>query len=102
MAQNLVLGLNLAHLADAEFFFKDLAPSVTKHHGQQSSCTISKKTNDPILKLSEGPSEGQKDESDSIGRCPTNVEHTIDSFKKTRSLENRILDQRYSKTLFSH
>ena len=70
---------------------------VSNHHVQYQ-----KKTNDPILKLSEGPSEGQKDESDSIGRCPTNVECTIDSFKKTRSLENRILDQRYSKTLFSH
>ena len=32
------------------FFFKNLAPSVTKYHGHLSSCTISEKTNDPILR----------------------------------------------------
>ena len=38
-----------------EFFFKNLALSVTRYHGQLSSCTISEKTNDPILrKLSDG------------------------------------------------
>ena len=37
------------------FFFKNLASSVTRYHGHLSSCTISEKTNDPILsKLSEG------------------------------------------------
>ena len=32
------------------FFFTNLAPSVTRHHGQRSSCTISEKINDPILR----------------------------------------------------
>ena len=37
------------------FFFKNLAPSVTRYYGHLSSCTISEKTNDPILrKLSDG------------------------------------------------
>ena len=40
------------------FFFKNLASSVTRYHGQLSSCTISKKTNDPILrKLSDGQTD---------------------------------------------
>ena len=63
MAKNLVLGLILAHLAlipAANFFFKNLALPVTKCHGQLSSCTISEKTNDPILrKLSDGQTDGQ-------------------------------------------
>ena len=42
MAKNLVLGLKLAHLAQIL--------SVTRYHGQLSSCTISEKTNDPILR----------------------------------------------------
>ena len=33
------------------FFFKNLALSVTRYHGQLSSCTISEKTNDPILRI---------------------------------------------------
>ena len=44
------------------FFFGDLASSVTRYHGQLSSCTISEKTNDPILrKLSDGRTDGQTD-----------------------------------------
>ena len=36
-------------------FFKNLASSVTKYHGKLSSCTITEKNNDPILrKLSDG------------------------------------------------
>ena len=36
--------------------------SVTRYHGQLSSCTISKKTNDPILrKLSDGRTDGRID-----------------------------------------
>ena len=61
------------------FFFKNLASSVTRYHGQLSSCIISEKTKDPILrKLSHGQTDrqtdGQTDESDFTGRCPTNVE----------------------------
>ena len=67
MAKKLVLGLILAHLA-VIFFFKNLVLSVTRYHGQLLSCTISEKTNYPILrKLSD-------DQSDFIGCCPTNVE----------------------------
>ena len=37
------------------YFFKNLAPSATRYHGHLSSCTISEKSNDPILrKLREG------------------------------------------------
>ena len=44
------------------FFFKNLAPSFTRCHGQLSSCTISEKTNDPILgKLSDGQKDRQTD-----------------------------------------
>ena len=49
---------NLVHLTQiwaANFFFINLAPSVTRCYGQLSSCIISEKTNDPILrKLSDG------------------------------------------------
>ena len=42
------------------FFFKNLASSVTRYHGQLSSCTISEKTNGPILrKLSDGRKDGR-------------------------------------------
>ena len=64
-AKNLVLGLILAHLAQTwatNFFFKNLTPSVTRYHGQLSSCTISEKTNDPILrKLSDGRTDREMD-----------------------------------------
>ena len=40
------------------FFYKNLNPSVTRYHGQLSSCTISEKTNNPILrKLSDGQTD---------------------------------------------
>ena len=44
------------------FFFKNLASSVTRDHGQLSACTIWDKTNDPILrKLSDGWTDGKTD-----------------------------------------
>ena len=68
MAKELVLGLILDHFAQIWaatfffFFFKNLSRSVTRYHGQLS-CTISEKTNDPILrKLGDGQTEGQVDE----------------------------------------
>ena len=65
MAKKLFLGPILAHLAQiwaAVFFFKNLAPSVTRNRGQLSSCTISEKTNDPILrKLSDGRKDRRTD-----------------------------------------
>ena len=64
----------MAHLAQiwaTKFFFKNLAPSVTRYHGKLSSCTIlEKKLNDPILTVT----DGQTDKGDFKGRCPTNVE----------------------------
>ena len=60
------------------FFFKNLAPSVTRYHGRLSSCTILEKNKDPILKKisdgrRDGQTDGETDESDFIGRCPTNA-----------------------------
>ena len=43
-----LFGPNLGHQI---FFFKNLALSVTRYYGQLSSCTISEKTNDPILRI---------------------------------------------------
>ena len=82
MAKNLVSGPIFAHLTQiraTNFFFKILAPSDTRYHCQLSSCTVSEKTNDPILrKLSDGQTDGrtdwQTDECDFTRRCPTNVE----------------------------
>ena len=63
MTKNLVLGPILAPLAQIwapNFFLKNLAPSVTRYHGQLSTCTISEKTNNPILrKLSDGRPDGR-------------------------------------------
>ena len=65
MAKKLVLGPILTHLAQIQVvkvFFKNLARSVTRYYGQLASCTISKKTNDSILrKLSDGPTDGPTD-----------------------------------------
>ena len=44
------------------FFFKNLTPSDNRYHGQLSSCTISVRTNDLILrKLSDGRTDGRTD-----------------------------------------
>ena len=44
------------------FFFLNMAPSVSRYHGQLSSCTIPEKTNHPILtKLSDGLTDGRTD-----------------------------------------
>ena len=62
-----------------KFSLKNLASSVTRYHGQPSPCTVSQKTNDPILrKVSDGQTDGQTDESDFIGRCTTKVERPKD------------------------
>ena len=43
------------------FSLKNLASSVTRYHGQLSSCIISERTNDPILrKLSDGRTDGHR------------------------------------------
>ena len=53
------LGLLGSISSSQQFFFKNLALSVTRYHGQLPSCSISKKTNNPILrKLSDGQTDG--------------------------------------------
>ena len=45
------------------FFFKNMASSVVRYHGQLSSCTVWEKNNDPILrKLGDGRTCGRTDE----------------------------------------
>ena len=45
-----------------KFFFEILFLTDTRYHGQLSSCIISEKTNDPILrKLSDGRKDRQTD-----------------------------------------
>ena len=52
-----------------------MTSSVTRYHEQLSSCTKSEKSNDPILtKRMDERTDGQTDDSDFMGRCPTNVE----------------------------
>ena len=49
-------------LGRKNFIFKNLALSVTRYNGQLLSCTISEKTNDPILrKFSDGETDRQID-----------------------------------------
>ena len=71
MEKNLVLDLVLAHWAQIQaafFFFK----KVTRYHGQLSSCIISEKTDDPILrKICDKHTDG----CDFIGCYQTNVEN---------------------------
>ena len=44
------------------FFFKNLASSVTRYHGQVSTCKISEKAYDPILRIfSDVRTDGQID-----------------------------------------
>ena len=53
MPKNLILGPILAHLTGVwavNFFFRNLVSSVTRYHCQLSSCTMSEKTNDAILR----------------------------------------------------
>ena len=48
-------GPNSGHILFFFFFFQNLVSLITRYHGQLSSCTISGKINDPILrKLSDG------------------------------------------------
>ena len=99
--KKIVLGLTLAHLTQIrtpKFFFKNLASSVTRYHGQLSSCTISEKTNDPILRKL---SDGQTDESDFIGRCPTNVERPIREINLLINMQINISSCRTSGHYFS-
>ena len=80
-----------------------MAPSVTRYHGQLSSCTISEKTNDPILRKlndgrTDGRTDGQTDESDFIVPCPTNVKCSIVKFRKGYDTSHKV--QRDKKLVF--
>ena len=56
----------------------NLVLSVTMFYGQLLSCTISEKTNDPILReLSDGWMDGQMNQSDFMRCCPTRVKHPV-------------------------
>ena len=73
------LGQNSGH---QNLFFKSLALSVTRYHGQLSSSTISEKTNALILrKFSDWEMhrwiDRQINKRDFIGCCPTNVQCPI-------------------------
>ena len=79
-------GLDLGPFAqnsgDQFFFFQKSGLSVTRYPGQLSSCKISKKTHDIILRkfrdrISYGRMDRQTDKSDFIGRCPTDAEGPI-------------------------
>ena len=91
MLKNLILDLTYvgSKFGPRNSSFKNLASSVTRYHGQLSSCTISEKTNDLILrKFGDGRTDILVDESDFTGRCPTNVEGptTIES-ENTRNFK---------------
>ena len=69
------------HFSSFFFFSRNLAFSITRYHGQLSSCTISEKI---MIQSSETLVTGgqmnrrtdrKTDESDFKGRCLTNVEH---------------------------
>ena len=57
-------------------FFKNRASSITRYHGQLSSCTISEKINYSILKKVSVDTQTDRitDVSDVIGRFPTIIE----------------------------
>ena len=66
MTKNLILDLVYVDWAQIwavnYFFIKHFVASVTRYHGELSSCKISEKTNDLILrKFSEGRTDGQTD-----------------------------------------
>ena len=54
---------NSAQIPAADFFFKTLASSVSRYPDQLSSCTISEKTDDTILRKGRknGRTDGQTD-----------------------------------------
>ena len=86
MVKNLVSGTILALFAQIWdiksffFFFLNLAAFFIRCNCQLSSCMISGRTNNPILKkLTDGQIDEQTDNqtaegNDSTGPCPTNVE----------------------------
>ena len=103
--KKLVLGIILVYLAQIQatkfvsffnfffffFFFKNLAPSVTKYHGHLSSCTISEKTNDPILrKLRDRQTNRLSNRPEWFHRTLSdNVEHPKIGKTKDRLLKNQ-------------
>ena len=78
------------------FFFQKSGSSVTRCHSQQLSYTIiTEKSNDPIFKkFSDG--RGQTDESDFIGRFPTNVKRPMRTLRVINSSILRIKNTEFS------
>ena len=70
------------------FFFKDLAQSVTRYHGQLSSCTIPEKTNDPILR--KVAMEGWTDEaiSQDAVQLTMSIQNVLLLYKKLHKTKN--------------
>ena len=75
--------------------------SVTRYHGQLSSCTISGKPKNPILRKlgdgwmdrwTDGRTDGWTDESNFIRRCPSNVEHPITVVLKSNHFKGILLE----------
>ena len=62
------------------YFFESMASSITRCHGQLSSCTIPEKTNNPKFRdrWTNGQTDRQTKNNDFIVRCPTNVERPIE------------------------
>ena len=89
----------------ANFFYKNPASSVTRYHGQLSSCTISVKTNDQSWEnlVTDGRThrrtDRQTDENDFIGHCPTKVERPINQ-KKFSGLYFFYFTLKYDEKLF--
>ena len=87
----------------ANIFFKNLALSVTRYHGQLSSCTTSEKNNDPIFSdgWTDGRTDCHTDESDFIRHCQlhkttSNVQQFTRSWTKLpifMLLEMRLVEQ---------
>ena len=78
------------------FCFKNLAPSVTRYHGQLSPCT--EKTYDPILrKLSDGRADRQTDGQKWFHR-------TLSDYRRASKMKkyNKIISLRLQNSIFSY
>ena len=64
------LGPNSGH----QFFFQNLASSVARYYSQQYQKKLMIQSRENLV--TDGRTDGQTDESDFIGRCPTNVERS--------------------------
>ena len=85
----------------AAIFSLNLVLSVTRYHDQLSSCTISEKTNDSILrKVSDGRTEGQTGRQTNNQTDRRGIRHRWDEthFKGSPKTRLNIQDRYYFKT----